>query len=224
MFGSMIKSMKDYIHITLKYAPLFIGIVFVVFGLVAANYSYLMVAVGMYIGVPLVIAILQFLLAGIGKITGKELSLYIEQVAVKDYGFLKENPLQGTPYMWYPLMTFILSYLFINAADLYSAYEDKPAVKAKASIGMFISAASFLVLMYAYSALSGFPENVYAHVGLFIIIGGFAYGWHKFLKGCSSQEKNIHLDDLYGVKTNIIKVDALATKKVCVAAPSLEGA
>ena len=84
--------MKDYIHITLKYAPLFIGIVFAVFGLVAANYSYLMVAVGMFIGVPLVVAILQFLLAGIGKITGKELSLYIEQVALKDYGFLKENP------------------------------------------------------------------------------------------------------------------------------------
>ena len=59
MFGSMIKSMKDYIHITLKYAPLFIGIVFAVFGLVAANYSYLMVAVGMFIGVPLVVAILR---------------------------------------------------------------------------------------------------------------------------------------------------------------------
>ena len=220
----MIKSMKDYIYITLKYAPLFIGIIFAVFGLVAANYSYLMVAVGMFIGIPLIVYILDLLLSGVGKITGKDLTLYIEQVATKDYGFLKENPITGTPYMWYPLMTFILSYLFINAADLYSAYEDKPAVKAKASIGMFISATSFLVLMYMYSALSGFPENVYARIGLFIIICGFAYGWHKFLKGCSSQEKNIHLDDLYGVKTNIIKVDVMATKKICVAAPTLEGA
>lgn len=218
----MVKSMKDYIGITLKYAPLFIGIVFTVFGLVAANYSYLMVAIGMFIGVPALMYILELVINIINRVGSKTWSLYVEEAT--DFGFLKGNPIAGAPYMWYPLMTFILSYLFINAADLYGAYEDKPAVKGKASIGMLISAVSFVVLMYSYSVFSKFSENVYGRIVIFIFTMRFAYGWHKFLKGCSSQEKNIHLDDLYGVKTNIVKVDALATKKVCVAAPSMEGA
>jgi hypothetical protein len=226
MFGSMVKSMKDYIGITLKYAPLFIGIVFTVFGLVAANYSYLMVAIGMFIGVPALMYILELVIGLINRVGSKSWSLYVEEAASAsaDLGFLKGNPVAGAPYMWYPMMTFILSYLFINAVDLYSAYEDKPAVKGKASIGMLISAVSFVVLMYSYSVFSKFSENVYGRIVIFIFTVAFAYGWHKFLKGCSSQEKNIHLDDLYGVKTNIVKVDALATKKVCVAAPSMEGA
>lgn len=225
MFGSMVKSMKDYIGITLKYAPLFIGIVFTVFGLVAANFSYLMVAIGMFIGVPALMYVMDLVIGLINRVGSKSWSLYIEEALIgADYGFLKGNPIAGAPYMWYPLMTFILSYLFINAADLYSAYDDKPAVKGKASIGMLISAVSFAALMYSYSALSKFSENVYGLIVVFIFTVAFAYGWHKFLKGCSSQEKNIHLDDLYGVKTNIVKVDALSTKKVCVAAPTLEGA
>ena len=56
--SEFIKSSKEFINITMRYMPLFLATSMLTFSLITANYSMLLVWVGMFILVPLAVIIL----------------------------------------------------------------------------------------------------------------------------------------------------------------------
>ena len=61
MIGSFIKSTKDFINNAMKYAPLFIGLTLLVFGLITNNLAYLMSFAGMFLIIPIIVYVLYFI-------------------------------------------------------------------------------------------------------------------------------------------------------------------
>lgn len=226
MIGSFIKSTKDFINITIKFAPLFIGVALLVFGLISANWPYVLLFIGMFLLTPIIVYILYYLTTLVnftGKFFGKDLGLALWEEGTA-YGLLfptaGDDTPASAPFMWFAMFMFFMSYLFISARGLYnytmkgSVPEKERARKMRAVIGM-VAPIILTGAVLAYRSSRGLIMET--ELGLVVISGAVIYGaylWNKMLVGCSSHP--VYLDDVYGVKTNIIN-PSLEKKTVCIA-------
>lgn len=222
MIGSFIKSTKDFINITMKFAPLFIGVTLLVFGLITNNLAYLMSFLGMFIFMPIIVYVLYYIFDMFISKKYPSMLLFDPSADADEFGimFPKLGEKNSPPYMWYSMIVFFMGYLFINAKDIYD-YKIKNISQAKedvrkirAVIGMIVSILVLLLFLSFRSSTMLIPETQLGLVILGLASIGFAYGWHTFLTGCSSAEKNVHLDDLYSIKTNVV---AVQPRNICIA-------
>ena len=209
---------------SMRFAPLFIGVSMLVFGLITNNLTYLMVFIGMAIAIPIVVYILYFVFDGL--LAKKFPSMVLFEPDAKNDYYGSMFPAKGDgnlpPYMWYSMITFLMTYLFINALDIYNydvkniSQTKEDARKTKAVVGMIASSIVLIVMLYFRSTYMAVSETPLGQIILALAAGSFAYSWHSFLASCSSPKKNVHLDDLYSVKNNIISAVG-DVKKICVA-------
>jgi hypothetical protein len=223
MIGSFIKSTKDFINNAMKYAPLFIGLTLLVFGLITNNLAYLMSFAGMFVIIPIIVYVLYFIFDVLIAKKYPAMRLFDEAASGNAYAFIIPSQTDGqavAPFMWYTMIMFFMGYLIINAKALYD-YEVKnisqtkeDTRKIRSLIGMIASSIVLVCLLSFRSSYMAVPETAVGLVVLGIAAVAFALGWFDFLSSCSSPAKNVHLDDLYGIKTNILTP---SPRKVCVA-------
>jgi hypothetical protein len=209
--SQFIKSSRDFINITMRFMPLFLAASMIVFGLISANYSMLLVWLGMYVLVPLAVIILAFIAGKIRlplfKDVGDRAYSFFQGVAFSEQG-------TATPYVSNSILVFFFAYLFFNGLSVYQDQEQNPndmtktKNRIKGVIGMVGSILLLgLVFLFKYRQM-GFSEKPVAFIVLFPAIIGLAYGWNDFLRSCASS------NDLYGAVSNKF---APQTSKICVA-------
>ena len=223
MIGSFIKSTKDFINNAMKYAPLFIGLALLVFGLITNNLAYLMSFAGMFLIIPIIVYVLYFVFDVLIAKKYPAFRLFEEGISGNQYAFIMPLETDGqatAPFMWYAMIMFFMSYLIINGKALYD-YEVKnisqtkeDSRKMRSLIGMIVSSIVLIALLSFRTSYMAVPETAVGLVVLGIAAIAFAFGWFDFLASCSSPAKNVHLDDLYGIKTNILTP---SPRKICVA-------
>ncbi len=194
--------------------PLFLAVSMLTFSLISANYSMLLVWVGMLVLVPLAVIVLGTIGSKLNLPLFKDVSdkrfSFFQGIAFKDEGI-------APPYVSNSILVFFFAYLFFNGLSVYQSQEknNNDATKTKNKIKGIIGMAGsilllFLIFIFKYKKM-GFAENIGGFIFLFPAIAGLAYGWNEFLRSCGSS------NDLYGAISNKF---APQTTKICVAKAS----
>ena len=195
----------------MRFMPLFLATSMLVFSLISANYSMLLVWVGMFVAVPLAVIILDYIASKI------RLPLFNKEQANEFHGFFQGFGFKETaapPYVSNAILVFFFAYLFFNGLSVYNDQQknNNDALKTKNTVKAIIGMAgalflALLILIFKAKYI-GFSENISAIFILIPAMIGLAYGWNLFLKSCANS------NDLYGAVSNKF---APQTTKICVA-------
>jgi len=125
------------------------------------------------------------------------------------------------PSYWLSIMAFFFTYLILNAQDLYnkqsSSKASKGAVDARKNQTMIsmvilsISAILFTLIRYATTC-----ENGLGVVISWILGGGIAVGWYKFMRNCGLGR----LDDIFGISNRLLPMQSYEEPSPTVCVPT----
>lgn len=194
----------------MRYMPLFLATSMLTFSLITANYSMLLVWVGMFILVPLAVIIL-------GAITNAIKLPLFKDSADKIHTFFQGfgfKDAMAPPYVSDSILLFFIAYLFFNGLSVYQDQEKnqnadlKTKNSVKGLIGMIGALFLGILILIFKAKFIGFPENPIAVIILVPAMIGLAYGWNDFLKSCSKS------NNIYSVVSNNFAPQDI---KICVA-------
>jgi hypothetical protein len=113
------------------------------------------------------------------------------------------------PSYWLSIMSFFFTYLILNAQNLYnkqsSSKASKAAVDARKNQTMIsiiilsITAVLFTLMRYSSSCETGLGVIISWLLG-----GGLAYGWYKFMRQCGLGR----LDDIFGISNRLLPMQS----------------
>jgi hypothetical protein len=175
---------KDYILALFNSFPIYIALTSIVFFIGSANIAYMFMAISLILIVPAVVALLRVAVGAIG---------------FPDW-FVKIPATAQNPSYWLTSTVFIISYLFMNAYDLYNkeAPEKAPthkvaARKSQAVIAMISILAIGLLLVGV--RIYGAQESI---AGVLVGVGagiGVSYAIYNFMTSCGG----LRIADLFGI-------------------------
>lgn len=108
-----------------------------------------------------------------------------------------------TPSLWVALTTFFLTYILVNATNIYTAkgnHKDVMAIQQRKGIGMISIFA--VVILFLFLMIARYFTNCEHIAGMIfgaLIGGGIAYGWWHLLSACGADV----YPDIHGVMIGI---------------------
>jgi len=134
------------------------------------------------------------------------------------------SPINSVPTVWMVMTTFIYSYLFLNAYDIYNRAAPKWADpvslngrKTRSGMSMFIISVLFVITIIGRFAIT------HAETILGLIVGSglgitTGYIWYTFLRNCGMGQ----FDDIFGITNRLLSREASGNSapKVCVPTPN----
>lgn len=119
-----------------------------------------------------------------------------------------------TPSLWVSLTTFFLTYILVNAANIYTAKgnsKDVMAIQQRKGIGMISIFA--VVILFLFMMVARYFTNCERMGGMFfgaLIGAGIAYGWWRLLSACGADV----YPDIHGVMIGLGPADLRVDKPV----------
>ena len=209
--------------------PIMIFGTFLLLGTFQGNINFILFAVGLGIFAPTVAVIVniltEFLLKTLDDTLGADHTYWLIKNGASATLFetmSKEplSPMNSVPTVWMVMTTFIYSYLFLNAYDIYNRAAPKWADpvslngrKTRCAMSMFVICVLFVVTVIGRMAVTH-AESI---LGLIIgsALGIFTgYVWYNFLRNCGMGQ----FDDIFGITNRLLSREASGNSapKVCV--------
>lgn len=208
--------------------PVILSTTMLVLGMTQGNINFLFFFIGLSILTPLACLLLNILTEIVFTKLGVPDNLWKLDSATAEACKListtiSEVPqtLNVIPSYWLSIMAFFFTYLILNAQDLYnkqsSSKASKGAVDARKNQTMIsmvilsISAILFTLIRYATTC-----ENGLGVVISWILGGGIAVGWYKFMRNCGLGR----LDDIFGISNRLLPMQSYEEPSPTVCVPT----
>jgi hypothetical protein len=209
--------------------PIMIFGTFLLLGTFQGNINFILFAVGLGLFAPTTAVIVniltEFLLKTLDDTIGADHTYWLIKNGASATLFetmSKEplSPMNSVPTVWMVMTTFIYSYLFLNAYDIYNRAAPKWADpvslngrKTRCAMSMFIICVLFVVTVIGRMAVTH-AESI---LGLIIgsALGAYTgYAWYVFLRNCGMGQ----FDDIFGITNRLLSREASGNSapKVCV--------
>lgn len=180
----------------LRLFPNMMAITMFVVGMATGKIAWILTAIG---GIVVILATISFQYVA-SKIGGDrtipgfdvvEACSLIPQMKGDDYVY--------TPSLWASLTTFFLTYILVNAVNIYTAKgnsKDVMAIQQRKGIGMISIFA--IVILFLFMMVARYVTNCEKWYGMLfgaVIGAGIAYGWWRLLSACGADV----YPDIHGV-------------------------
>jgi hypothetical protein len=229
----IVKVSRIFVAEAFRTLPILLASTIFLLGFAQGNANYLLFATGFAIVTPffawLTNIVTEFVLSKTGLDTGiwNGFSSTLTTSASSACLFTARptGPYSGhvnlTPTYWYTMMIFFLTYLFLNAYDLYNREQSDsaPKVSVDARKGQAIAAMTIVCILGIALSILRWGTACETVLGMLVGFGigiGIAQAWFTLVRNCGMGR----LDDLFGISNRILPLQSLENEPPVVCVPN----
>jgi hypothetical protein len=231
--GGLICGLRNVLDQGFRSLPTILGGASLFLGMTQGNVNWLFFFVGMYLLVPLAVALVnggfELLVTLLPTFLVPPSSMWkVAQGSAEACGLLSTGKTPAgipadlivVPTFWMSMIAFFFTYIFSNALKLYRQEPANGSSSAKVSarknqallsmITVAALAAVFTVVRYGTSCETGLGITV-----AWLLGGGLGYGWYSFMRSCGLGR----LDDIFGISNRLLPMQSTEDNDPTVCVP-----